>query len=69
MNIDPTQEVIQWFLQNKEKYDEALHGVCYWEYDPSTVNFEDLAKWTKERIGNIDIQEVDWTKVFCELFL
>lgn len=67
--ISPTQQVIQWFVNNQDAYNNALHGVCRWHYDPSEVDFDKLYEWAVERISDVDLNLVNWGDVFCELFL
>lgn len=65
----PTEEVVQWFLENADKHKEALRGVCLWEHSPSEVDLDAFKNWTVEEMKNIDAQKVRWMDVFCELFL
>jgi predicted nucleic-acid-binding protein len=67
--ISPTQQVVQWFAKNRSEYENALKGVCRWYYDPSEVDIDKLHEWATERIQNINLDLVNWTDVFCELFL
>lgn len=65
----PTEAVVQWFMENPDKYKEALHGICRWEQSPSEVDLDVFKIWAVEKMKNIDSQNVRWMDVFCELFL
>jgi hypothetical protein len=56
-------------MENPDKYEEALHGVCHWEQSPSEVNMKAFETWIVEEMQTIDAENVRWMDVFCKLFL
>jgi hypothetical protein len=68
---NPTGAVLQWFLNNPDIYSTAIRGVCYWSYSPSEVDMEEFRAWTikKMKLSPAESEKVNWSVVFCELFL
>lgn len=64
-----TYLVISWFLNNDEKYRQAIKTVAYWEYCPSQINDDELSDFIKINVPNIDLNQVDMSEVICELFI
>ena len=65
----PTEEVVDWFLWNPERYAEAVKGVCYWESTPAEVDQSEFKAWTIAAMRDIKAARVDWDAVFLALFL
>jgi len=65
----PTDAAVHWFLTHRDKYTEALHSVCRWEQSPSEVDQKAFRAWASEHMEDIEGEKVNWTMVFCELFL
>jgi hypothetical protein len=66
----PTEAVINWFLTHEDKYTQAVRGVCGWHSSPSEVDQNAFREWTTTQMGkDLDPTGVEWTTVFCELFL
>lgn len=46
-----------------------MSGVCSWYYSPSEVSEEEFIAWTIENMPKVDAKNVQWSNVFCELFV
>ncbi len=65
----PTKDIIDWIIKN-EKANKDLSQICRWDFDPSKADHEGMEKYIKQNYPHkINMKEVSFGEVFCELFL
>jgi len=64
-----TYSVISWFLQNEDKYTDAIHGVASYMQSPGEINEDDLKEYIEQNIPNIDSSKIKLQEIICEIFI